>query len=247
MWCVETLEYRERVLDFRSAGLGQRSVVALYADGEMLVNALSLVNFEDAIAGPVQVHVCEDCGHTSCAPGGWVALRRFADAVLWTPAFTDMLSETSGISEYAPPSVVRSRGIPTFALTKYRELRARVPALPAFEMLTELRWSEAARLLQLAAPGRVLGQFPDAPRPRRDAFLTTSDGELATQLTNLSRTLEAALDSRAAAREVTLKTPIGFCLDLPGTPEWTPLGVAHEALAIQVLPDRFALPDEDSA
>jgi len=47
MWLVETLQYNDRVLDFTSAGLGQRPVIALHADGGVVISGKNICHVRD--------------------------------------------------------------------------------------------------------------------------------------------------------------------------------------------------------
>jgi hypothetical protein len=217
MWPVNTLTYEQKLLDFSSAGLGQRRVTSLYADGERLANGLELLEFD---AATLQVEVCEDCGIPHCATGGWVSLRRLGSSVLWLPCFDEMGKGGAAVNEYAPPNY--RYGSPCFGQGTYAQLRSREPRFPPIDDLRPIRSRDLARLMQLEAPGRALGCFPDQPFLKTD-LVVASDHDRPTVLDALERLLLAAWERDVPVAATPSATPVTLFLDLPHTPSWTPL------------------------
>src|SRR5438067_11365940 len=111
------------ILDFSSSGQGSHSDFRLLADGELLANAVGLVEWAD---DPVQVHVCEACGVTRCETGGWLAFRRVGSAVVLIPAFEQMAENEQ---EYRPPALILQHGFGLLFTSDYASLRIHVPEL----------------------------------------------------------------------------------------------------------------------
>ena len=235
MWRVEDLEAIPIELDFSSSGQGRRSATAIETAGIRLINAIELVDVEPTAT---QVEVCECCGYSHCSSGGWVAFRQIGDHVIWIPAWDEMAKGEWETSEYAPPSFLRSKGAPVFGAAAWERLRALHDEFPACGDLQWLDSREAARLCQWSAPGRLLGEFPQQPRLRRNLLTAVTEGDLAPEADAVDARLQmhfgAVRPMALMADHVTLK-PIEFWLDLPGTPSWT--SFAHADKDVHVLLD----------
>lgn len=221
VWHVGALEFRERILDFTSSEQGRPRVTALYADGVCVANALSLMQFDSK---DIQVQLCEDCGIVHCEPGGWVCLRRFGSLVLWVPCFDRMYEDEDARTEYAPPRF--SQGLPAFSESVYQELVERVPGFTAFDNIQELNSREVLRMLQAEAPARVLGTFPSTPALVREELLLTGGTQQA-DVTSLKRLLRYAWTHDLVAVPGPASTPVEFYVDIPGTPDWGPVGTVR--------------------
>jgi hypothetical protein len=225
MWSVEDIELVPIELDFSSSGQGRRAATAITAGGVCLINAIELVDVEP---GATQVEVCECCGFSHCAPGGWVTFRRIGHNVIWLPAWDKI---EKGPWEYQPPSFLASKGVPIFARASWERLRALHGRLPACNEVPSINSREAARLCQWSAPGRVLGEFPSEPKVRRDLVIAVTDGDLAAEISAVDQSLQEhyeALDPMDFGSEKAEIRPIEFWLDLPGTPGWKSLAHVEE-------------------
>lgn len=221
MWIVEEITAIPVELDFSSSSQGRCVATKIEAAGVRLFNAIERVDVEPTAT---QVEVCEGCGYSHCAPGGWVALRRIGDHVVWLPAWDEMERGAWEESEYGPPSFLRTKGAPVFGPTNWERLRALHAGLPACASLPGINSREAVRLCQWSAPGRILGEYPLEPRLRRDLVITVTDGGLAEEATTLDACLRAYFGTErqmAFAPGHAAVRPIEFWLDLPGTPGWS--------------------------
>lgn len=224
MWKVEHLEAVPIELDFSSSGQGRRSATAIETAGVRLVNAIELI---DVGATATQVEVCESCGISHCSRGGWVAFRRIGDRVVWIPAWDRMETGAWEQSEYTPPSFMATKGVPVFGTATWERLRAFHGSLPACEDLPWLNSRETARLCQWSAPGRVLGEYPAAPRLRRDLLIAVTDGDVPAEASGVDICLHThfgAVQQMALVPGDAEVKPIEFWLDLVGTPGWTSFG-----------------------
>lgn len=220
MWSVREIEPIVVDVDFSSSGQGRLSATAIDADGVRLVNA---VEFVDVDSAATQVEICDSCGSSGCAPGGWVAFRRIGARVIWIPAWHEMEKGSWELSEYRPPSFLNRRGAPVFTPEAWDHLRTIRADLPAAVELPVLNSREAARLCQWSAPGRVLGEFPSEPQLQRPSVIAVTEGHLAAEADAVDRCLSQSYAAQRRVEEVSSSIParqIEFWLDLPGTPGW---------------------------
>jgi hypothetical protein len=220
MWTPSVIATRPVALHFESSGQGTREDLVVVADEEVIVNAVGLVDFQ---RNPAQVFVCAECGYTSCAPGGWVALHAFAGGVAWLPDFRGM-GNPEQAAELRPPAFMVSRGVFFVPGPLLPDLVAALPAFPSLDALPPLSAADVARILQWEAPGRVLGSLSCPVSLQRASILAADDGDVSVLTAELERLLAeaSALDRQATLVEHV--RPVNFYLDLPGTPAWSPLG-----------------------
>lgn len=226
------MEPQRAMVDFSSSEQGRPTVTQLTGDGEIFANAIEFTTWS---ADPVQVEVCSECGVERCAPGGWVALRRSGDRVIWLPAFDEMAEDDA---EFGPPRYFEERGVPIFEPEPAKALAEAVGV--TLDEVRPLESRDVAHLLQWAAPGQILGVAPAAPQVRREDVLAATSGDCDDALKHLDELLAAAIASETG---VMLEEPpdgaepISFFLDLPGHPEWTPLIRTDSRLELSV--ERF--------
>jgi hypothetical protein len=243
LWRIREVELRAATLDFRSAGLDRTSVTQAWVDATCLCNARELV---EGGQPEIQIVVCEHCGITHCEPGGWVAPRWTGSGVILLPAFRlmeDVAPDDRGSAgEYAPPTYVRSRGIPML------DARA-AKALPLGRSLADLPMvsgSELIRWAQWCAPSNLLGRFPNAPTLQRDALVAASSGDLAAGVAAVT----ASLAEHAGRAPYVLRergsdeSALTFYADAPGSPEWAPLVVGEAGWLLSPVPGLVAEPTE---
>lgn len=219
--------------DYRSSGLGVVAGTAVDARGHLLLNAAERVDMH--AGATAQVHLCSCCGIPMCVSGGWVAMRRAGELVLWIPAWQAMDEDKWKKSDYAPPPFMYTAGPAAFSEHAWNRLRELAPDLPALMELPRLTSYEAARILQFSAP-EVLGKYPEPPRVHRDLLICTSNGDVGPQAERVARVLRDAFTTRApvALTSVPAARPIDFFLDLPNTPCWAPLAIVEGEARIQI-------------
>lgn len=226
IWNVEPVHIETQAieLDFSSSGQGRRAATSVSSAGVRLFNAIELVDVESSVA---QVEVCESCGVPRCSPGGWVAFRRIGETVVWLPAWDELENDGWEASEYAPPSFLKSRGIPVFSAAAWVRLRGLKGRLPEACALPRLDSREAARLCQWSAPGRLLGEFPAVPSIRRDLLIAVAEGDLAAEAEFVDPCLRDHYERKRAVDLAPSNGPVAsieFWLDLPGAQAWRGLG-----------------------
>ncbi|HHQ48325.1 MAG TPA: hypothetical protein ENK19_05515 [Acidobacteria bacterium] len=231
---VARFELVPRRLDFSSSNGKEVTVLSLETGGVSLVNAVELV---EADADGTQVLVCEQCGITGCRRGGWVAMRRLGETVVWIPVWAEMEQDPDSEEEYAPPALLAEVGLPRFGVSVWEKLCDVIDELPPMGEVPVLTAAETARLLQWAAPGEVLGAFPDPPALRTDLLLAVSEGELeheAAAVAGLLGGLAGSRDAVTPAPPGLEPVPVTFHLDLPDLPAWSPAASVRGGLAALV-------------
>lgn len=225
-------------LDFTSSGQGIRKDRALVADDEEIANAVGLVDFSE---NPLQAVVCKSCGYTGCEQGGWVALRRVGDAVVWLPDFETMAQGEGEMTEHAPPSFLARRGALVLRGRPLESVRAELSEFPDPSSLPALSGVDVARLVQWEAPGRLLGRFPDVPRIDRSRLIAVDPGDTSLRAAELNRLVDLYVSSRDAVVPTGGAHPVTFFVDLPGIPEWTPMAETGEGELVFRLDSHLAV------
>ena len=217
MWQPSHFTTRRTTLDFSSSDGGTTVATQLLADGELIANAIELIDFSD---DPVQVTVCEECGHTDCQPGGWVSFRRCGPNVLVLPAFAAMAKNER---EYAAPIFLQNRGLVLLAEPMFSILRSFAKDLPPIDQLAPLSAREAVLAYQWQAPGPVLGKFPSPPALDPALVLATDPGEPGEQVQRLNLLLAKMFACDVPVHPTNPYATVTLYLDLPGYPAWQAL------------------------
>jgi len=92
--------------DFSSSGQASPEWTRLCLGGEEVSNSLEGMEWD---SNPVQVVVCEECGHSGCQSGNYVHVSATAGYVAWTAPQIDSGDEWE-VAEYTPAPVVKSHG-----------------------------------------------------------------------------------------------------------------------------------------
>lgn len=155
---IQKIEKFESTFDFTSSGQGEFIGTAIHFDNNLMFNGVELISFEDAC---FQASICNCCGYEGCSSGSWVSLRCMGDFFLFIPAIEAMSEGKWESVEYSPPYFLRKFGVPAFSSVSYNELRKVIPKLPTPDAVQKLSNFELLAILQLEAPGRVLGELGD--------------------------------------------------------------------------------------
>jgi hypothetical protein len=214
MWQPSHFTTRRAALDFSSSGGGTCDATQLYADEERIANAIELIDFS---ADPVQLEVCEECGHTHCEPGGWVSFRRCGRHVLVVPAFAAMQENDH---EYSAPKYLRRHGVICLVEAMFSIVRSLVKDLPPIDVLAPLTRHEAVLAYQWEAPRKALGKFPTPAALDPAVVLASDPGEPGEQVQRLNALLAEMYVSHDPARPGDQHAAITLYLDFPGYPAW---------------------------
>jgi hypothetical protein len=177
MWEINEPTISKTILDFSSSGQSSREVSQLIAGNTVLMNGLELTEW---IEDGTQALICSSCGYPGCESGGWVAFRKAGNRVFLIPAFELIEGEKDRYNdEYAAPSYISKQGIPFFDLSTYNALISANVGFPSVDRISQLRLSEAARLVQMEAPYRLFGDPPRVTlqRDKENLVVAASEGE----------------------------------------------------------------------
>jgi hypothetical protein len=220
-WWIDTFEFREAVLDFTSSGQSRCKVHQVVCENVLLINATELLEFE---GDSVQVGVCESCGVTGCVPGSWVKVGTIGANVLFCPAIRKMREGDWQSKAYSPPNYLTTRGIPVIPESVYRQIRALAPRLPRYETLHSCSNHDVLGLLQLNAPGQLLGTLGKKPTVSRDSLIAVSHGDLETEINTFESLVDVAYNAGNQGCFGRPSKYVTFYSNLPGFPEWSPFG-----------------------
>lgn len=102
-----------------------------------MVNDVELcngLNGVDWVDNPVQVRICDGCGHKGCESGGYVHVSVLKDAVLWTLPQIDE-PEDWELTHYEASYAVRKFGAIVIPAEEWGRWRSNVNDIPALETL----------------------------------------------------------------------------------------------------------------
>lgn len=213
--------------DFSSSGQPSPEWTRVKYRGVTVTNSLEHVDWTD---NPVQVILCDACGHDRCASGNFVHVSRFGEYVLWTPAQSEV-HETVG-REHEVPRFLRTFG----ALAIPAEVWRSWPAVPAFDALP------------LANHRAVADAWILGPERTRESILERLGEALGTGDTlekdvaiDLVRRTMRDLDARADEPFLGVVAPIGapeiFYFDGPAELDWPAFAFSSGATYLVLTPE----------
>lgn len=226
---VSDFELQKNRLDFSSSGQGRVDATELVADGIQLVNAIELLDFTD---GTVQLIVCEACGVTGCEPGSWASVRRVGDKITFVPAIDAMREGDWESNEYSPPRYIMKYGPIVFDLASYQTLREKSGRFPDPDKVKELSSNDVLAILQLTAPGRVLGPLGMPAKLNTENIVAVTEGDLEDEINELRKLIDYVQNDHPIKSSETPNRVIEFHLDIPSFPAWRPFGYDAEGNAV---------------
>jgi hypothetical protein len=111
--------------NFSSSGQSNPNWFRLTCSTRVVANAL---NWSDWAENPVQVILCDACGHVGCASGGYIHVSSLGDYVLWSAPQEDWVNDPA--AHFEPASFLKTFGAVAFRSEQWNEWRARVQSLP---------------------------------------------------------------------------------------------------------------------
>lgn len=237
MWNVRRIFTREVILTLSDTADGRVPVDAIWLDDAFFANAAQLTSWN---AERFQPMVCSDCGYEGCDVGGWLTLRRLGNRVAMIPDFAAMLEGELALREYGPPEVVLSRGCPVLTSAQYADLSDRIPALlPPLREIQPLSGRELAWVLQLEAPGSILGELPRAPSLLRAQVLAAAEHDLCEAVERVNTFLSSLICSRNEVDVLPTNgaRPLTLTLDTSPPEIWAPLATSHTRDFARLSPD----------
>ena len=119
--------------------------------GMQITNSLEWADWRE---NPVQVILCDACGHEGCASGGYVHVSRLNCLVLWTGAQRSSDNEY-GDDAYEIPRIIRSLGALALPIEVWNEWSATIKEYrmqTASPQPTTPRWLTLGFLVRHARP-----------------------------------------------------------------------------------------------
>jgi hypothetical protein len=203
--------------DFSSSEQPSPDWTRVMSGDTQLVNGLEAVEWDE---NPVQVAVCETCGYTDCAFGGYVHVSRAGSYVVWSEPRLPGEEPEHEEHQYAASAAIVRHG----AVVVPAAVWASWPGVPALEALPVTR------------RGDLVGAWHASAPPREDA-IGTDLGVLADALA-VVEAVERWFDADPDASVGDL-VPVGgdggvtIFYDGPRFTEWTPaVRVGDEVLPV---------------
>lgn len=148
---IDAVDWRP---DFSSSAQANPEWFRVQCGDTELTNA---VNWIDWSENPVQVILCDACGHEGCSSGGYVHVSRLEDYVLWTAPQVD-LDEACREGTYLPLRAIERHGAIALPLEAWHQLRAIAGAMPDIRSLPSANARALAEAWALGAgrPSNVM-------------------------------------------------------------------------------------------
>ena len=154
--------------DFSSSEQADPHWTKLLCSGVQLCNSLEWIDWREEFS--VQVELCEQCGHTNCATGGYVRISRLASNLLWTPPRLEHPDDAWEREQFTPSTALREHGAIAFAVADWESWRARFRDLPPADHFPRTERRDLAAAWTLSAPfgskGMSAGDFLARVRER---------------------------------------------------------------------------------
>ncbi len=161
-------------------------------DGTPFTNALNWLEVDED--NPVQLLICEDCGHTGCAWGNYGHVSRLGDDLLWTPPRLEPFRRPQDDEQYSTAPMLEDKGaivVPIATWTAWAETVGEELPLPtAVTGPAELR---NAWLVEM--PRQLRGPHSDVAKSVA-AHLVAADSLERTEAIDLVARILATLQSR---------------------------------------------------
>jgi len=218
---VNDIQLKSHKLDFSSSGQGKFNATSVWFDNYEFFNALELLWIDK---GCFQTQLCRSCGCEGCEGGNWVSLRKYREYFLFTPAIEVMLEGKWELTNYTPPAALFKHGVPAFSAKKYLDLKSTVDLLPEPDAIPQLKNLELLAVLQIEAPGGLLGTLGYEVSFDKDYIIAAADER---NLSDLVLDFECAIQSAQSQKDdISLcvgDQEIEFFLDLPSFSSWKPM------------------------
>lgn len=228
---VNSIETKSKKFDFSWSEQGEFVCNALWVNGLELLNAIELLDFE---GGSFQTHLCSCCGVEGCESGSWAALRSFGDYILLVPAIERMSEGSWERTEYSPPYFLRKYGVPAFTKQQYEGLVLTYAKLPQVNLIRDLSNAELLTVLQMEAPGRILGEIAEPVKLNPEPIIAVEEGQLDLEISKFEKLVENLNLREAAIWPTRIDSEVKFILDLPGFPDWMPMAYTDSMPCVYV-------------
>ncbi len=217
---VDTIEIKSKMFDFSSSGRGRIDDMSLWVNGKELLNAIDLLDFS---GGRFQTQLCSCCGIDGCEPGSWAMLRSFGEFIILIPAIEAMLEGSWEKIEYSPPYFLQKYGVPAFTNKQYEDLSKNYSTFPSPQFIPVVSNLELLAIIQMEAPGRMLGRLAESVKLDLDFIIAVEEGVLSVERERFAKLLQSVNLQEEAFCASEEFSKVKFILDLPGFPVWSPM------------------------
>ncbi len=122
----DSLENVKWAPDFSSSGVKSLTWTKLVCKGIELCNSIKDIEWG---VNPIQVKICDACGSTGCASGGYIKISKFSDYLIWTRPDKENFDEFQEV-QYAPSWKLLKHGPIIIPIEIWNELRKNFLNLP---------------------------------------------------------------------------------------------------------------------
>jgi hypothetical protein len=186
--------------NFSSSGLVSPTWTRARSEKVELFNSLEWVAWTD---NPVQVVLCDACGHVGCAVGGYVHVSRLGNFVLWSRPQVDA-EETLEVAQYEAAWPLKRFGAIAIPKNAWEEWRT-VASVPQIDALTPAN-GRAIFDAWFLAPARSRRVDEIVPM-LKEGLLGTDSLELSDAIERVARWIERLKDSSACFANASLRSP----------------------------------------
>lgn len=211
--------------NFSSSGLVSPTWTRARCEKVELFNSLEWIGWAD---NPVQVVLCDACGHEGCAVGGYVHVSRLGDFVLWSRPQVDA-EETWEVAQYEAAWPLKRFGAIAIPKDAWEQWRA-VASLPEINALQQANGGAIFDAWFLA-PARSRSVDEIVPM-LKDGLLGTDSLELADAIERVARWIGRLKDSSVSFANASLRSPTAIgarietlYFDGPADEDWPALAI----------------------
>ena len=216
---------RPSQLDFSNSGQSTVSVTTVQFDETQFFNAIELLDYDD---GGFQTQICSCCGVEGCSSGSWVSMRCTDNHIIFAPAIEAMREGKWESEEYSPPYFLRKYGAPALTKSQYKELTEMQPQLPSLGDIPTVKMEDWLAILQLEAPGYILGNITGEIKLDTERIIAVTDGNLENEISTFKNLIHLSIAQEKERVRTSFDRKVEFILDLPNFPFWSPFGYTGE-------------------
>ena len=132
-----------------SSGQASPDWTRLVCDSVELCNTMEWTDWHEPDL--VQVIVCEECGHSGCATGGYVRVSHLGSHVLWSPPQRNTEDEWE-THEYRPSHAIIEHGGVAIPVAEWERWRSRFRNVPAAKELPPTQRGELKAAWMIEVP-----------------------------------------------------------------------------------------------
>jgi hypothetical protein len=186
--------------NFNSSGQVSPTWTRSRCEGVELFNSLESTTWTD---NPVQVVLCEACGHKGCASGGYLHVSHLGDFVLWTTPQIDPEDDWQATQYYAAWPV-RRFGAVAIPKSTWEDWRT-VSPLPDIETLAPANGAAIFDAwFQAPARARLIDEIVPM---LKSGLLGTTSLELGDAIDRVTRWIDRLKDTSLSFRHSALRSP----------------------------------------